>query len=148
MPNVAHWYCTLQGREKDKFDKADLEGAPMVNTREAKISISFVSFLHADGGSVPDNRIRLKFLCALGLSSSEAKSRKYQDFWGPLDELRASHLIAGPFQVSLTQVPSEHLTFDDTHGSPTLRLLHLDRVLDYYIVQRSGLATYHSYFDS
>lgn len=132
--------------EKDKFGEADLEGAPVAYTRKAKISNNFVSFIHADGGSVPDNRMRLNFLRALGLSPSEAKSRKDQGFSGPLDELRASHLIAGPFHISLTQIPSEHLTFDDTHGRPTLRLLHLDRVLDYYIVQRSGLATYQPYF--
>jgi hypothetical protein len=142
VPNVDHWYCTVQGKERYTFGEADSEGAPVSHTREAKMSHNFVSFIHAEGGFDPDNRVRINFLRAVGVSPAEAKSREDHNVIGPLDELRASHLVAGPFQISLTRAAVEHLTFDETHGKPTLRVLHLDRVIDYYIAQRSGLSTY------
>lgn len=142
VPYVDHWYCTLQGKEKYAFGEADSEGAPVAYTRKAKISRSFVSFIHAESRFDSDNRMRINFLRAVGVSSAEAKLREDYNFVGPLDELRASHLVAGPFQISLTRAAVEHLTFDETQGKPTLRVLHLDRVIDYYIAQRSGLCTY------
>jgi hypothetical protein len=60
---------------------------------------------------------------------------------GSLDELRASNILAGPFRIRITSTPSEHLTFDDSHGRPVIRLLSGDRILMIYVAQRTGFVT-------
>ena len=59
---------------------------------------------------------------------------------GPLDGLKASNLIAGPFTVMLTENPSEHLTFNGSHSHTTVRLLNIKGIFRLYIPQRIGVA--------
>jgi hypothetical protein len=75
---------------------------------------------------------------------------------GHLDELTASNILAGPFKLQLTSLPSEHLKFTEPESSPTvqetsderrnkrsksvptLMILHLEAVLELYPLHRSG----------
>jgi len=81
--------------------------------------------------------VRRKFLktIGLGLAETEAKAR----LLGPLDELKASNLLSGPFKLALTTNPTEHLTFVGSHSQSTVRLLNLETIFRLYTPQRCGL---------
>jgi hypothetical protein len=81
--------------------------------------------------------IRSDFLIAAGLS--EAEIRITDDLVGPLDELKASNLSAGPFNIAITENPMDHLTFAGLQ-TPTVRLLSIRGIFKLYPPQRSGLA--------
>jgi len=85
------------------------------------------------------NDIRSYFLRAAGIS--EAEARTINRPMGPLDELKASTLLKGPFKIGLTKMPFEHLTFIRSHTHSTVGLLELDCILEFYAPQRCGLFT-------
>ena len=62
---------------------------------------------------------------------------------GPLEELKASDLIAGPFGVALTNKPAEHITFSGSHSRSTARLLDIRSLFRLYIPQRNGVARFY-----
>jgi hypothetical protein len=60
--------------------------------------------------------------------------------YGPIDELKASNILSGPFRLRLTNQPSEHLTFAEEQGKATLRILKLDAIFKFaYRLQRTGV---------
>ena len=61
---------------------------------------------------------------------------------GPLDELKASNLLHGPFKIKLTHRPRYHLTFDEAEGRPMVRLLDFDTIKSFLPLQISGVITY------
>jgi len=82
--------------------------------------------------------VRSKFLNAIGISETEARAKDSPV--GPLDELRASSLLSGPFKIDLTKKPLEHLTFTGSHAQLFVRILDLETIFKLYTPQRSGLA--------
>lgn len=68
---------------------------------------------HLDMKFIGAKSVRLKFLKALGISETETQRK--DEIRGPLDELKASNLLSGPFRLVLTENPSEHLTFTGSH---------------------------------
>jgi hypothetical protein len=74
----------------------------------------------------------------LGLSVSEVQGNV--NLLGPLCDLKASSLLKGAFDIALTQIPSEHLTFNGPHRRSTLRLLNAEGMSRLYIPQRIGIA--------
>lgn len=99
----------------------------------------FATALHVDDNFYDANCIKGEFLRSTGLvNECPPKVGKV----GAIDDLKASHLNKGPFRIAFTNIPEEHLTFNDSGTRPTIRILHLDRVLKIYIAQRTGLARY------
>jgi hypothetical protein len=104
--------------------------------------------LHVDDNFYDTNCIKGEFLRSTGLvgecarKEKETEGHEIEEREGGLDDLKASHLNAGPFRIAFTNKPEEHLTFNDSGARPTVRILHLDRVLKIYIAQRIGLARY------
>ena len=98
----------------------------------------FISYLHVDNGFFSNNCIRGEFIRSIGLTLTETYANSNLE--GGLDELKASHILSGPFRLEITWNPSEHLTFSGSIGRPVVRVLHLDRILEIYIAQRAGLA--------
>jgi hypothetical protein len=96
----------------------------------------FARHLHLDDNFYDANCIKGEFLRSTGLVGESTTPMKV----GGLDVLKASHLMAGPFRISLTENPAEHLTFNDSGTRPTVRLLHLDHIIRIYLSQRAGLA--------
>ena len=87
-----------------------------------------------------DNYFRDAFICITGLTAVDLRNK--DDIIGPLDELKASNFLKGPFAIALTEKPSEHLTFSGSHRKSTLRLLDLKTIFRLYIPQRVGIARY------
>ena len=61
---------------------------------------------------------------------------------GPLDELRASNVSSGYFQLVFTDIPADHLQFNDFKGHPQIMILKLSHALQLYASQRIGLTMY------
>jgi hypothetical protein len=97
----------------------------------------FARHLHVDDNFYDANCIKGEFLRSTGLIG---ESTIPPTNVGGLYDLKASHLMADPFRIALTEKPNEHLTFDDSGTRPTVRLLHLDRIIKIYLSQRSSLA--------
>lgn len=83
--------------------------------------------------------IRLEALSTLGIAEAETTPK---DLVGPLDDLMASSLLRGPFNIEITQTAAEHLTFKGSHSHSTLRLLSIDGIFKLYQLHRSGIARY------
>ena len=81
---------------------------------------------------------RCDALKTLGISKTETAR---QDIVGPLDDLKASNLLRGPFNIQTTNNPAEHLTFKGPHSHSTLHLLSIDSIFYFYRIHRSGIAT-------
>jgi hypothetical protein len=81
---------------------------------------------------------RCDALKTLGISKMETAR---QDIFGPLDDLKASNLLRGPFSIQTTNNPAEHLTFKGPHSHSTLRLFSIDSIFYFYRIHRSGIAT-------
>jgi len=81
--------------------------------------------------TTPSNRSRQNFLGSLGLANHEASN---SDQVGPLDELTASHIYHGPFQLVLTQKPSDHLMCEETITGPIIKLLELDIIVNELVI--------------
>jgi hypothetical protein len=88
--------------------------------------------------STQENYFRDAFLCITGLMPVDLKGNP--DLIGPLDELKASNFLKGPFDITLTEKPSEHFTFSGSHSKSTLRLLNIKETFRLYIPQRIGIA--------
>jgi hypothetical protein len=82
---------------------------------------------------------RWEALSAFGISETETTQK---DIVGPLDDLKASNLCRGPFNIEITQTAAKHLTFKGPHSHSTLRLLHIDEIFKLYGLHRSGIARY------
>jgi len=82
--------------------------------------------------------VRSEFLNAIGITETEL--RKQGPAFGPLDELKAANLCAGPFRVRLTDVPVEHLTFSGSHKQSSLRVLDIESIFRLYLPQRTRVA--------
>ena len=95
-----------------------------------------ISYLRMDSESGNHNTWRSELLSVVGIADMETRRR--DELLGPLDELKASNLFAGPFGVGLTKYPSEHLTFVDG----VLRLLNIKNLFAIYPYQRLGIARY------
>jgi hypothetical protein len=78
------------------------------------------------------------FLSIAGITQTDLVINS--ELLGPLDGLKASNLIAGPFTVTLTANPGEHLTFSGSHSHTTVRLLNIKGIFQLYIPQRVGVA--------
>lgn len=79
------------------------------------------------------------YLIATGLFPSEI-GRDVES--GPLNDLKASTILSGPFKIGLTPNPSQHLTFDETETYPTVLLLNFRRVRHLHRLQCIGASTY------
>ena len=86
------------------------------------------------------NNLRTTILLISGITETECHVES--DLRGPLDELKAANMIAGPFKLGLTTNPTEHLTFVGTHSKTTVLLLDTESIFNLYAVQRIGLARY------
>ena len=82
---------------------------------------------------------RTLLLSSIGVLEAESNG---VTIYGPLDNLKASNLLHGPFGLMLTKIPKEHLTFGTDKSKPMLRILDLDDIFDYYSLQRSGVISY------
>ena len=87
-----------------------------------------------------DQYFRDAFLSIAGINPTDLAIK--DEPVGPLDGLKASNLITGPFTVSLTNKPHEHLTFSGSHSHTTVRLLNVPGIFQLYIPQRTGVARY------
>lgn len=85
------------------------------------------------------DEVRLSALNGFGIAEAETTPK---DLVGPLDDLMASSLLRGPFNIELTQTAAEHLTFKGSHSHSTLRLLSIDEIFKLYHLHRSGIARY------
>jgi hypothetical protein len=83
---------------------------------------------------------REAFLLIAGVTQTDLKPK--EDLLGPLDELKASNLLSGPFGIALTNKSSEHLTFTGPHSRSTVRLLNIEGIFRLYVPQRTGVARY------
>jgi hypothetical protein len=109
--------------------------------RERRISRSkshLIPYLEMESKSGPVNYWRSAFLSHIGVT--EAETRKGEIIQGPLDDLKAANLLAGPFRIALTKKPAEHLTFSGVHSRPVIRLLDLEQIFECYRPQRTGIA--------
>jgi|SRR5271154_5888904 len=88
-----------------------------------------------------DHFFKEAFMSITGVSLTDLKAK--DEILGPLDELKASNLIAGPFGVALTDKPAEHLTFSGSHSRSTVRLLDIKGLFRLYIPQRTGVARFY-----
>ena len=79
------------------------------------------------------------FLEQTGLSFVETQLAAVS---GPLEELRASTVVSGPFSIRLTKYPSQHLTFNDAGDALTILLLDFPGILNLYRPQCVGISTY------
>lgn len=86
------------------------------------------------------SNLRTTILLISGIAEMECQGES--DLRGPLDELKAGNLVAGPFKLNLTRNPFEHLTFIGTHSKTTVLLLDTESMFNLYPLQRIGLATY------
>ena len=82
---------------------------------------------------------RAKFLDIIGLIEFETRTK--DDLFDHLDELKASNLLAGPFNVKLTSDPWEHLAFNQSQKRWTVRILDFNSIFRLYIPQRTGIVT-------
>lgn len=82
---------------------------------------------------------RSQFILALGLTESEILGRR--KLTGHLDELKASNLLKGPFKITLTSHPGEHLTFDSSHKQ-SVNILDIESIFKLYPAQRTGIIRY------
>lgn len=82
---------------------------------------------------------RTLILSRAGITEADCRSI---ELIGPLDDLNASNICRGPFDVKLTERPDEHLTFTRLRNQPTLRILDLSSIFHLYPLQRSGLFRY------
>ena len=80
---------------------------------------------------------RTEALRNFGITETETIKK---DIVGPLDDLKASNLLRGPFNIDIARNHPEHLTFMGPHSHSTLRLLHIDGIFALYCIHRSGLA--------
>ena len=81
---------------------------------------------------------RSQFLGALGLTESDTLRSRDLRLMGHLDELKASNLLKGPFKITLTSHPEEHLTFDSSHKQ-SVNLLDIEGIFRLYPAQRTGI---------
>ena len=88
---------------------------------------------------VQDHKSLLRSLFLLNIGIKESESREGIALQGPLDDLKASNIICGPFGIMLTNNPKEHLTFGIDGGRRVLRILSLDKIFALYCFQRVGL---------
>ena len=84
------------------------------------------------------NKLKDVILERVGLTSSDLMPPPHQ-MTGPLDELKASNLLQGPFKITLTRRPRYHLTFDESCGVPTVRLLDFNVIKSFFTPQISGI---------
>jgi hypothetical protein len=82
---------------------------------------------------------RSQFILALGLTETETLGRG--ELTGHLDELKASNLLKGPFEITLTSHPGEHLTFDNSHRQ-SVNILDIENIFRLYPAQRTGIIRY------
>lgn len=66
---------------------------------------------------------------AVGLLESEIQSKP---IIGTLFDVNAVELTSGPFNMEVTVVQAEHLTFGGSGNSPILRILSIDSALELY----------------
>jgi len=114
-------------------------------TRWAKVRKEEILIKRLQLHSVEDHYFKEAFLSIAGISHTDLKMK--DDMLGPIDELKASNLVAGPFGVALTDKPSEHLTFSGSHSRSTVRLLDIKGLFRLYIPQRTGVARYYQFAD-
>ena len=91
--------------------------------------------------STEEHYFKDAFISIAGITHTDLKAK--DDLLGPLDELKASNLIAGPFGVALTDKPFEHLTFSGSHSRSTVRILDIKGLFRLYIPQRTGIARFY-----
>ena len=112
---------------------------PQRERRSSKPKGQLFSYLKMESTSSPVNYWRSVFLSRIGITEEE--TRKREALQGPLDELKASNLLAGPFRIAVTKKPKEHLTFSGVHSHPVIRILDLEQVCECFRPQRTGIAT-------
>ena len=138
MPRLEAWILCqhlLQGSHAPpKLSKENTSQFP--HTR----SVRFVSHLGADHGYYSSDCTRGEFLHMAGVADFQSRTEAADVLHGPVDELRASNLTTGLFDIDITEEPSLHLTFHKSEGKPKLRLLSLERIFCFYITQGTGLA--------
>lgn len=88
-----------------------------------------------DTGTLP----RRLLLLATGISEADCLDANLQ---GPLDDLNASNILAGPFKIELTSESYQHLTFAKLRNGWTLRVLDLQSIFKFYAIQRTGIVRY------
>jgi hypothetical protein len=126
----------LTGFGKFLFEGISRSSGPPKLRRKSKEVIK-----HLEMKLIGGKTVRRKFLNAIGLGLVEVRPK--ESLFGPLDELKASNLLSGPFKLSLTKNPAEHLTFVGSHSRSTVRLLDLGTIFRLYAPQRCGLMRYH-----
>jgi hypothetical protein len=101
----------------------------------------FTNYLCSSTREPPSNRSRQCFLNSIGLANHEANVVVVDEYQvGPLDELRASHFLGGPFRVALTLKPSDHLTYEESADGPIIKLLDLNVIINsLFVPQIIGL---------
>jgi hypothetical protein len=108
--------------------------------RRKSRSAHLIPYLKMEPMPIGLNYWRSVFLSNVGIAEEE--THKQDGLHGPLDDLKASNLLAGPFRIALTKRPFEHLTFSGVHSQQIVRLLGLEQIFEFYRPQRTGIATY------
>jgi len=112
---------------------------PQRERRKSKSS-HLIPYLKMESTSPGLNYWRSVFLSNIGIAEEE--THKQDGLHGPLDDLKASNLLAGPFRIALTKRPFEHLMFSGMHSQQIVQLLDLEKIFEFYRPQRTGIATY------
>lgn len=77
------------------------------------------------------NQSRQRFLDSLDIANHEANMMIIDQYQvDPLDELRASHALGGPFRLVLLPKSSDHLMYEDSIDGPIIKLLGLDVIVN------------------
>ena len=81
---------------------------------------------------------RLLVWVAAGIRPEERRNDKLA---GAFDDLKASSLAGGPFNVALTSKASEHLTFRELNGRSTILILNSETTFRFLIPKLLGIAS-------
>lgn len=103
-----------------------------------KADANFISLLNLRKLTRPASPRHL-LLSATGILDSETRECP---LYGSLDNLKASDIRAGPFGLSITTEPRDHLTFERVNDQDHLRILSIGSIFNQYSVQRLGFTRY------
>jgi len=91
--------------------------------------VNITSFSNANKKTCPVTDFRTHVLASVGITDAEAHA---ETLVGPLDELKASNIRSGPFDIDLTEVPREHLTLTRLSPKPTIKLLKFEKIFNLF----------------
>ena len=121
---------------EDKFLDFSVRGSHKHELKFQKPKAFLHKWLRMD--ATEESYKRAKFLSYLGFTEKQFEEKS--DQFGSLDVLTAANILAGPFEISFTNHPAQHLTFSGSCDNPVIKLLSMEQIKILYIPQRVGIA--------